>query len=328
MPANLTPEFLAARQRLNQASSDEERMEALQEMLATIPKHKGTEKMQADLKRRLAKLKERAEQRRRSGKSGGPSYHVEPEGAAQIALVGPPNSGKSSLVAALTNAKTEVAPYPMSTFRPIPGMMPYEDVQVQLVDLPPITAEYTEGWVFGAARTADAVALCWDLADERSPQAVELVVEMLAERHVSLGGGPSRHVDWRTVERRTLLVGMRLDLSLDGLARAQEWAGGRFPVVGVSVETGEGLEDCKRRLFEIADVVRVYSKKPGQGADMEQPYTLRTGATVLDVVEHVHREFLDRLRFVRLWGSSKFDGQHAPMDHAVQDGDIVEIHLA
>ncbi len=328
MPANLTPEFLAARQRFNQAKSDDERMEALQEMLATIPKHKGTEKMQADLKRRLAKLKEKTEQRRRSGKSGGPSYHVEPEGAAQIALVGPPNSGKSSLVGALTNAKTEVAPYPMSTFRPIPGMLPYEDVQIQLVDLPPITSEYTEGWVFSAARTADAVALCWDLADSESPAAATRVLEMLTERHVRLTGGPSGEVDWRTVERRTLLVGTKLDLSPDGVARAEEWAEERFPVVGVSVETGEGLEACKHRLFEVADIIRVYSKKPGEDADMERPYTLRSGATVLDVVEHVHREFVDKLRFVRLWGSSRFDGQHAPMDHQVQDGDILEIHLA
>ncbi len=328
MPANLTPEFLAARQRFNQAKSDEERTEALQEMLATIPKHKGTEKMQADLRRRLAKLKERAEQRRRSGKSGGPSHHVEPEGAAQIALVGPPNSGKSSLVAALTNAKTEIAPYPMSTFRPIPGMMPYEDVQIQLVDLPPITAEYTEGWVFSAVRTADAVALCWNLADDESSLTETQVLEMLAERHVRLSGGLSREVDWRAVERRTLLVAMKLDLSPDGLARAEEWAGGRFSVVGVSVETGDGLEECRRRLFEIADVVRVYSKKPGHDPDMQQPYTLRSGATVLDVVEHVHREFVEKLRFVRLWGSSKFDGQHAPMDHQVRDGDILEIHLA
>ncbi len=328
MPANLTPEFLAARQRFNQAKTDEERLDALQEMLATIPKHKGTEKMQADLKRRLAKLKERVDNRRRSGKSGGPSFHVDPEGAAQVALVGPPNAGKSSLVAALTNAKTEIAAYPMSTFRPVPGMMAYEDVQIQLVDLPPITPEYTEGWVFSAVRSADAVVLCWNLADEGSPHAVEQLMEILSQRHIQLCGGPSKQVDWRTVQRRTLLVGTKLDIAQKGLAPAEKWAAGRFSVVGVSVVTGHGLEDCRRRLFEAGDVVRVYTKKPGHDPDIQQPYTVKCGATVLDVVEHVHREFVEKLRFVRLWGSSKFDGQHAPMDHQVQDGDILEIHLA
>ncbi len=328
MPANLTPEFIAARQRFNQAKSDEERLDALQEMLATIPKHKGTEKMQADLRRRLAKLKERTEQRRKSGKSGGPSYHVDPEGAAQIVIVGPPNSGKSSLVARLTNAKTEVAPYPMSTFWPVPGMMHYQDIQIQLVDLPPITPEHTEGWVFSAVRTADAVALCWNLADEGTPQVMEQLLDILAQRHIRLTGERSKDVDWRTVQRRTLIVATHLDVDEHRSAQAQEWAGDRFSVVGVSTDTGEGLDDCRRRLFELGDVVRVYSKKPGEEADTDQPYTLKAGSTVQDVVKHIHRDFVDKLRFVRLWGSSKFDGQHAPLDHQVQDGDIVEIHLS
>lgn len=328
MPANLTPEFMAARQRFGQAKNDEERLDALQEMLATIPKHKGTEKMQGDIKRRLAKLKERMDQRKRSGKSGAPTFHVEREGAAQVVLIGPPNAGKSALVATLTNAKTEVAPYPMSTFRPVPGMMLYDDIQIQLVDLPPVSVEYTEGWVFGAVRTADAVALCFDLSDEQSEASLDIIMEMLNERHVKLIDGPSRYADWRTAERRTVVLATKADLSSDGAARAASWAAGRFPVVAVAAEEGQGLEDVRRALFDVCDVVRVYTKKPGKPADMEQPYTLRKGSTVTDLVEHIHREFVEKLRFVRLWGSGKFDGQHAPMDHVVQDGDIVEIHLA
>ena len=328
MPANLTPEFLAARERFNKAKTDEERLDALQEMLATIPKHKGTEKMQADIKRRIAKLRERMEQRRRSGKSSGPTYHVEREGAAQLALVGPPNSGKSSLVAALTNAHPDVAPYPMSTFRPCPGMMEYEDIQIQLVDLPPITPEYTEGWVYGLVRLADAVLLCLDLADEKCFELADQVIELLAGRHIVLSDGPSRQVDWRTVERRTLAVGMKSDLAPGRAQELSAWAEGRFPHLAVSTATGEGLEELRRAIFRAAGVVRVYTKKPGHPPDMTQPYTLREGATVLDVVEHIHKEFVERLRYVRLWGSGRFDGQHAPLDHVVQDGDIVEIHLS
>jgi len=328
MPANLTPEFLAARERFHKAKSDEERLDALQEMLATIPKHKGTEKMQADIKRRIAKLREKMEQRRRSGKGGGPTYHVDREGAAQVALVGPPNSGKSSLLSALTNASPDVAPYPMSTFRPCPGMMEYEDIQIQLVDLPPITPEYTEGWVYGLVRLADAVLLCVDLSSERCFQEADEVIELLSGRHIVLTCGPSRQVDWRTVERRTLAVGLKSDL---GPKRAEEfssWAEGRFPMAVVSTATGAGLAGLREAIFRVAGVVRVYTKKPGHQPDLTQPYTLREGSTVLDVVEHIHREFVERLRYVRLWGSGRFAGQHAPLDHLVQDGDILEIHLS
>ena len=328
MPANLTPEFLAARERFNKAKTDEERLDALQEMLATIPKHKGTEKMQADIKRRIAKLREKMEQRRRSGKGGGPSFHVEREGAAQVALVGPPNSGKSSLLSVLTNASPDVAPYPMSTYRPCPGMMEYEDIQIQLVDLPPITPEYTEGWVYGLVRLADAVLLCLDLSSERCFQEADEVIELLSGRHILLVDGPSRQADWRTVEKRTLVVGLKEDLAPERGKELSHWAAGRFPHATASPATGQGLEALRRAIFRTAGVVRVYTKKPGHDPDMTQPYTLREGATVLDVVEHIHKEFVEKLRYVRLWGSGRFDGQHAPLDHVVQDGDILEIHLS
>ncbi len=327
MPANLTPEFIAARNRLQQAKSDEERLDALQDMLATIPKHKGTEKMQADIRRRIAKLKDKAEQRRKSGKGGATGFHVEREGAAQLALVGPPNVGKSALLAALTNAHPDVAPYPMSTFKPLPGMMLYEDVQVQLVDLPPISAEYTEGWVYGIVRLADAVVLCWDLASDAAAEDMEQVIELLGERMITLSDAPSVALDWRAVRRRTVVIGLKADLAPEGVDTLSRWAEGRFPWLAVSTTTGAGLEECRRLLFGAADIVRVYTKKPGKPADMGQPYTVKQGDTVTDVVAHIHREFVDKLRFVRIWGSTKFEGQHAPLDHPVQDGDVLEIHL-
>lgn len=327
MPANLSPAFLAARDRLNRAKTDEERLDALQEMLATIPKHKGTEKMQADIRRRIAKLKEKAEQQRRSGK-GGAAYHVPREGAAQVALVGAPNAGKSSLLAALTRATPEIAPYPMSTLRPLPGMMQFEDIQIQLVDLPPITRDYTEGWVYGLIRLADTVALCVDLESARWREDTEDVIALLAEHHTQLTSRPSRQVDWRTVERRTVALGLKLDLCRDRGSAFLSWAGARFPAAVASTATGEGLEEVKALIFKGAGVVRVYTKKPGHPPDLSQPYTIREGATVLNVVEQIHKDFVSRLRYVRLWGSGRFDGQHAPQDHVVQDKDIVEIHLS
>lgn len=328
MPANLTPEFLAARERLNQAKTDEEKLAALQEMLATIPKHKGTEKMQADIKRRIAKLKEKLEQARRSGKGGGAQYRVEREGAAQIALVGPANSGKSSLLAALTNATPVIAPYPFSTLRPVPGMMEFEDVQIQLVDLPPIAKDYTEGWVYGLIRMADAVALVLDLASTRWRDEAEEVLALLEARHIRLTARPSRQVDWRLVEKRTVAVGLKKDLGPERVLEFLNWCQGRFPGVLASTATGEGLEELRAALFRAAGVVRIYTKKPGQPPDFSKPYTIREGATVLDVVKEIHKDFVQRLKYVRLWGSGKFQGQQVPLDHVVQDRDVVEIHLS
>ncbi len=328
MPANLSPAFLAARDRLNRAKTDEERLDALQEMLATIPKHKGTEKMQADIRKRIAKLKEKAEQQRRSGKGGAAAYHVPREGAAQVALVGAPNVGKSALLATLTRATPEVAPYPMSTLRPTPGMMEFEDIQIQLVDLPPVTRDYTEGWVHSAIRLADMVALCVDLENPRGLAEAEEVISLLAEHHTRLTTGPSRQVDWRVVERKAVALGLKADLGSERVAAFRAWAEGKFPAIAVSTATGEGLDELRTFIFRHSGVVRVYTKKPGQPPDLTRPYTIREGATVLDVVEQIHREFVSRLRYVRLWGSGRFDGQHAPQDHVVQDRDIVEIHLS
>ncbi len=328
MPANLTPEFLAARERFNQAKTLEEKLDALQEMLATIPKHKGTEKMQADIKRRIAKLREQLEQARRSGKGGGVSYHVEREGAAQIALVGPPNSGKSSLLAALTNATPVIAPYPLSTLKPLPGMMEYEDVQIQLVDLPPITREYTEGWVYGLIRMADAVALCLDLSHPNWREEAQEVLELLSARQIRLTAGPSRQVDWRAVEKRTAAVGLKKDLGPERVGEFLDWCAGRFLGVTASTVSGEGLEEVRAALFRAAGIVRIYTKKPGQPPDFSKPYTIKEGATVLDVVKEIHKDFVKRLKYVRLWGSGKFQGQQVPLDHVVQDKDVVEIHLS
>jgi ribosome-interacting GTPase 1 len=328
MPANLTPEFLAARERFNRAKTPEEKLDALQEMLATIPKHKGTEKMQADIKRRIAKLREQLEQARRSGKGGGVSYHVERAGAAQIVLVGPPNSGKSSLLAALTNATPVIAPYPLSTLKPVPGMMEYEDVQIQLVDLPPITRQYTEGWVYGLIRMADAVAFCLDLSRPSWRAEGEEVLALLLERKIQLTAGPTRQVDWRTVEKRTAAVGLKEDLGGERVAEFLRWCEGRYPGVAVSTATGEGLEGLRAALFEASGIVRIYTKKPGHPPDFSKPYTIREGATVLNVVEEIHKDFVKRLKYVRLWGSGKFQGQQVPLDHVVQDRDVVEIHVS
>ena len=179
MPANLTPQYMSAEQRFKQASTHEEKITCLEEMLRVIPKHKGTDKLQADLKRRLSKLRQEAQ--KAAATHRGYTLSVEVEGAGQIVLVGPPNVGKSTLLGALTKATPEVADYPFTTRRPMPGMMPFENVQLQLVDMPPISHEYMEPWMSQITRNADAMLLVVDLGDPAVLDTVELLSDVLQE---------------------------------------------------------------------------------------------------------------------------------------------------
>src|SRR5437016_1612597 len=138
MPANLTPQYMEAEKRFKQALSTEEKVAALEEMMSTIPKHKGTEKLQAELKKKMSALRKESEQQKKSG-GRRETFNIEREGARRLALVGAPNSGKSQLLRSLTNAIPEVADYPFTTRIPIPGMLVFENVHMQVVDLPPIS---------------------------------------------------------------------------------------------------------------------------------------------------------------------------------------------
>lgn len=327
MPANLSPAYRDAEERFRAAVTREEQIDALEEMLRVIPKHKGTEKLQANLKSRLAKLR-RAPKKKPD--TSGPSHHVPKEGAGQVVLVGPPNAGKSSLLAKLTHAEPEVAPYPFTTRETCPGMMAYEDVAIQLVDLPPLSREHVEPWVYDAIRRADLV--WWVLDIEKVLEGRELVEELLAAKGIALlpiGGEAPEEPRPGWVYRKALMVLTGLDRPdaredlelLDGLLEAP------WPRVAVSNLTGEGHEGLARRTFEALEVLRVYTKQPGEEPDLEQPFTLPRGATVEDLARAIHRELADQLRFARVWGPSAFDGQKVQGGHPLEEGDVVEIHV-
>ncbi len=325
MPANLTADFLKAREQFRAAQTPEEKLAALEEMLSTIPKHKGTSKMQADIKRRIAKLRDAQSQKKR-GKSGG-LEHIDRAGAGQVVLVGPPNSGKSSLLEALTNAQPQIGDYPYSTVFPVPGMMSFEDVQIQLVDLPPITPEYTEPWVYNLIRESDLALLTLDGSE--SQELTDTVVEtltLLEERHIHLTESTFEPEDPRVKVVPCRIVLTKVDFG-DHRDAAEELSI-FFPLLSTSAETGTGLDELRQEVFTALRIIRVYTKLPGKPPDLTEPYTLPIGSTVLDIVQTVHREFVDKLKYVRLWGSGKFDGQQAPSGHELQDKDIVEIHIA
>ncbi len=325
MPANLTPDYLEAERRFKSAKTTEDKIAALEEMMATIPRHKGTEKMQADLKRRLSKL--RAEQARRPASRIGIIHRVEKEGAGQVAMVGPPNSGKSLLVRRLTHAMPEVADYPFTTRVPLPGMMPFEDVQVQLVDLPPVHPDFPESWLYQIIRNADAALLVVDLSDPDLLEDLETTLGQVANAKVQLDQAELPNTPgW--LRKRTLLVANKIDASgaPEDLEILRDLYGERFVLTRTSAETGEGLETLRQAVFDLLEVIRVYTKAPGKKLERTAPYVLKRGSRLIDLAGHVHQDFLAQLKYARLWREGRFEGQMVNRDHVLEDKDVVELH--
>ena len=186
MPTNVTPEYKRAKEAFQSASEPAERLTHLREMLRTVPKHKGTEHLQADIKSRIKELTDELTGPKKGGARTGPVTTVRPDGAAQIALVGPPNSGKSSLHARLTGSHAEVGPYPLTTHAPMPGMLPYEDIHFQLIDLPPISTTFMEPWMYNALQPAHAVLLVVDLNTPGCTENLAAIRDFLDQKRVTL----------------------------------------------------------------------------------------------------------------------------------------------
>ncbi len=354
MPANLTPQYLSARKRFQSALTDVEKIEVLKEMIALVPKHKGTDKLRADLRSRLSKL-----QKQPKKKAGGrrlSEYSVKRQGAAQVTLVGAPNVGKSQIVASLTNVYTEVAPYPLTTVKPIVGMMPYEDIHIQLIDTPPITDSPPQPWLLDIIRNADMVLLIIDLSCDEVLEQIENVIEKLTSSRINLverEPEPEEELedeegllDWR-MYKKTIIVANKDDAkkAQERLEVLRDLYSEGFPIISISAkearggeamcspfgsvttsESGKGLDVLQEEIFKALSIIRVYTKTPGQKADKIDPIILPIGSTVLNAATKIHKEFAN-LRYAKLWGSSKFDGQTVGKEQMLEDGDIVEFHF-
>jgi ribosome-interacting GTPase 1 len=331
MPANLTPQYLEADRKFKEAKTTQEKIKALEEMMATIPKHKGTEKMRAMLKTRMAKLKEAA-QARPAGTRHGISFHVEKSGAGQVVVIGPPNSGKSQLIAVLTGAQPEVGDYPYTTRAPAPFMMKFENIKVQLVDTPPIAPEEVETELAELIKTADGVLLVLDLADEETPSVLENLLKRLKEKRLQLA--EKNHVpalEAGGFAKKTMIAANKCDhpQAAENLAFLEEYFGGSYTFSPVSAQRGDGLEDLRKRVFLLLDVIRAYSKVPGKKADFNDPFSLKRGTTVIDLARAVHKDFSEKFKYARVWrqGSLTLQGQMVNRDFVLEDGDIVELHI-
>jgi ribosome-interacting GTPase 1 len=328
MPTNLPPEYYKLEDLYREAQTTEEKIGCLEDMMSVIPKHKGTDHLRADLRRKIAKLKDAAQTRKKTGRQESP-FHIDKEGAGQVAVIGPANTGKSSLVASLTNASPEVAPYPFTTWTPTPGMMQIENIQVQLIDTPPLDADHVEPELINLIRRADLLVLMVDLQAFPIEQ-LETAIAFLEERRIV----PEHLRDRYAGEHRMVfipllvLVNKNDDESTDGDFEVLcELLEGDWPLIPISVGTGRNVERMKQAVFEKLDIIRVYSKPPGKEPDFSAPFVAEKGSTVEEFAGKVHQDFLQNLKSARVWGSATHDGQMVSRDHVLQDGDVVELRI-
>lgn len=317
MPANLTPDYFKAEEWFRKATTTEEKILALEEMLAVIPKHKGTEHLQADIKRRLSNLKEAPTQK--AGAKHVDIFHVPRTGAGQIVLLGTPNCGKSSIVAVLTNAKVNVADFPFATTVPVPGMVHFEDIQIQLVDTPPITADYSAPGQVGVYRHSDLIAIVIDLSADVAEQ-LRICLDFLETK---------RLLTTDATGKKTFCICTKSDIARpDTIQVLKQSCKYSFEFIEISVETGDGLGELPAAFFRLLNIVRIYAKPPGKPPDMKEPFTLPAGSTIMDLANHIHRQMAEKFKSAKIWGDNTYPGQNVHHTHILHDKDIVELHFS
>jgi len=326
MPANLPPQYYEAEKNYRLAKEPDEKIAALQTMLSIMPKHKGTDKLHADLRRKIAKFTQEAERKHATARRTG--FDIKPEGAGQVMLVGPANAGKSQLLAAVTEATPEIADYPFTTQTPIPGMMKFHNIQIQLVDTPPIGHKDVRILLANPLRSVDLIAIVVDLSVEPISQ-VEATLHGLAEARIEPLPEDGSMATPGSYPRKMFIVANKNDLAGSGrnweLLRSRY--AGVFSMLSVSAREGKGLDDFRQAVYDELSIIRVYTKTPGDKADMSDPMILEKGSTVEKAAESLHKDFRQNLKYAVVWGSGKYDGQRVSKEHTLQDGDIIEFRI-
>jgi len=330
MAANLTPQYLEAEARYRAAKTPDEKLAALEEMWRELPKHKSSEKIQADLKKKLSAARKALQQKGRKGPVRVDPFAIPRSGAGQVALLGAPNVGKSSIVGGLSKARVTIADYPFATALPVPGMVPFEDIQVQLIDTPPVTAEHVPPGFPGLWRSADALVIVADLSSDALLEDVEMCLKHLGGRRIELHDGPREHpAEPEGMLRVTgLVLASKSDLpsSSDNLEVLREFFGSRVRIEALSVRDAEQMARLPGLLFKLLGAIRIYAKPPGRKPDLGDPFVLSAGSDVHELARKVYRGLEQRVKSARIWGHGVADGQNVQLDHVLHDKDIVELH--
>lgn len=328
MPANLPPDYYAAEEKFRKAESTSAKILCLEELISTVPKHKGTDHLRAELRRKLSRLKTERHKKKSVGRHES-EYHIEKEGAGRIVIVGPTNVGKSSLLDRLTHATPKISESPFTTWAPIPGMLNVKDIHLQLIDTPPLSSEFTKPELFDLIRTSDIILLMLDIR-ALTIQQFDDSVAMLAKHRIGLDFLKDRTVDSESLSFLPALIvinkvdNRQLQADFDTFCELEQ---ADWPVIPLSVQNQYNLDLMGVRCIEMMKLMRIFSKPPGKEPDISQPYVMKTGSTIADFARRVHRDFLQNLKTARVWGKDVYDGQMVARDHLLHDGDIVELNI-
>jgi ribosome-interacting GTPase 1 len=391
MPANLPAEAKQKYREASLARNPQEKIKKLQEFMSLFPKHKGTENLRAQVKRKISVLKQEIEDKKqkRTGVATGPRIFVEKEGDAQIAILGPTNVGRSSLLSTLTNSKVAVLNYPYTTTEPTPGMFNYEDLQLQMVETPALMEGSSEGSSWGlqtltSARNADGLVLMVDLSQNPVEQFKLVITEL--EKSKILTKRPSARISiekkhmgaklkfivlgklvdcdvkdltkllrsygirdatikiWGEatlddveeaifegkVYRPAIVLANKSDhpLASERLEQLKKTVGKDIKIVPVSCATKEGMETLGAEIFELLDIIRIYTKEPNKKDASSRPFTIKKGSTVFDLAKRIHSDFYEQFSYAKIWSNRlRFSPQKVGGTFELEDGDTVELHM-